>query len=235
MNSASPGVIALFQPDHHYGDHAAYLRAVGAAMRAEYQAIAAAGLTIQIDSPDLALGRHMMFADADDDAFLRMADLHVDVLNEALGGIPPAQVRVHVCWGNYAGPHHRDIPLARILPVLLRLNAGVLSFEASNPRHAHEWTVFRDTKLPDDKALMPGCLDSTTNFIEHPELVAERIVKFAEQVGKERVLAGTDCGFSTFAGYGAVDEDIVYAKLRALAEGAAIATRRLWGRAAPDM
>lgn len=228
MNSASPGVIALFQPNDYYPSHEAYLEALAEAMRLEYEAICGAGLILQIDSPDLALGRHMMFKDGSDEEFLKTIELHVETLNHALRNIPAEQVRLHVCWGNYEGPHHCDIALEKILPVVLKAKPQALSFEASNPRHAHEWKAFRDVKLPDDKVLMPGMLDSTTNFVEHPELVAERIGRYAELVGRERVLAGSDCGFSTFAGFGTVDKDIVYAKLEALAQGAALASARLW-------
>ncbi|MBN9387490.1 MAG: cobalamin-independent methionine synthase II family protein [Chloroflexi bacterium] len=228
MNAASPGVIALFQPNDYYPNHEAYLEALADAMRIEYETICQAGLVLQIDSPDLALGRHMMFKDLTDQDFLKKIEEHVEVLNHALRNVPAEQVRLHACWGNYEGPHHCDIPLEKILPTLLKAKPQVLSFEASNPRHAHEWQVFKEIKLPDDKVLMPGMLDSTTNFVEHPELVAERICRFAGVVGKERVLAGTDCGFSTFAGFGTVDKDIVYAKLEALAQGAALASTRLW-------
>jgi 5-methyltetrahydropteroyltriglutamate--homocysteine methyltransferase len=228
MNAASPGVIALFQPNDYYPNHEAYLGALAEAMRIEYETICRAGLVLQIDSPDLALGRHMMFKDLTDQDFLKKIEEHVEVLNHALRNVPAEQVRLHACWGNYEGPHHCDIPLEKILPTLLKAKPQVLSFEASNPRHAHEWQVFKEIKLPDDKVLMPGMLDSTTNFVEHPELVAERICRFAGVVGKERVLAGTDCGFSTFAGFGTVDKDIVYAKLEALAQGAALASARLW-------
>ncbi len=228
MNSASPGVIALFQPNDFYPSHEAYLEALGEAMRIEYEAICQAGLVLQIDSPDLALGRHMMFKDLTEQDFLKMAEEHIEVLNHSLRNIPAEQVRLHACWGNYEGPHHCDIGLEKILPTLLKAKPQVLSFEASNLRHAHEWKVFKDIKLPDDKVLMPGMLDSTTNFVEHPELVAERICRFADIVGRERVLAGSDCGFSTFAGFGTVDKDIVYAKLESLAKGAELASARLW-------
>jgi 5-methyltetrahydropteroyltriglutamate--homocysteine methyltransferase len=228
MNAASPGVIALFQPDDFYGDHETYLTAIAAAMRPEYQAIVAAGFLLQIDAPDLGVGRHMMFKDRSDTAFLEMAALHIRVLNQALDGIARDKVRLHICWGNYEGPHTRDIPLATILPTVLQANIGYLSFEAANPRHAHEWRVFAETPLPDDLVLMPGVLDSTTNFVEHPELIAERIERFAGIVGRERVIASSDCGFSTFAGFGVVDPDIVFAKLCAMGEGARIASARLW-------
>ena len=228
MNAASPGVIAMFQPNDHYPSDDAYLEALAEAMQAEYEEINRAGLVLQIDSPDLAVGRHMMFKDDSESVFLARAERHVEALNHALRNVPPSMVRLHVCWGNYEGPHHCDIDLDRILPTVLKVRAQALSFEAANPRHAHEWAVFEEAKLPDDKVLMPGLLDSCTNYIEHPKLVAERLCRFAGIVGRERVLAGTDCGFSTFAGVGRVDTDVVYAKLKSLAEGAAIATDRLW-------
>jgi 5-methyltetrahydropteroyltriglutamate--homocysteine methyltransferase len=229
MNAASPGVIALFQPNKHYPSHEAYLQALASAMAHEYRAITDAGVVLQLDSPDLGLGRHMLFKDKSDDEYRKLAALHVEALNQALEGIPKHMVRLHVCWGNYEGPHHHDAPMEMVLPIALQANVGALLFESSNPRHAHEWEVFANTPLPDDLVLVPGVLDSTTNFIEHPKLVAERICRFADIVGRERVIGGTDCGFSTFAGFGAVDEDIVYAKLGSLVEGARIASNRLWG------
>jgi len=229
MNAASPGVIALFQPNKHYPTHEAYLRALADAMAHEYRAIVDAGIVLQLDSPDLGLGRHMMFKDKSDDEYRALANLHVDALNHALDGIPREMVRLHVCWGNYEGPHHHDAPMEMVLPIALRANIGALLFESSNPRHAHEWRTFAETELPDDLILVPGVIDSTTNFVEHPELVAERICRFADIVGRQRVIAGSDCGFATFAGFGAVDQDIVYAKLQSMADGAAIASRKLWG------
>ncbi|MEM7220672.1 MAG: cobalamin-independent methionine synthase II family protein [Pseudomonadota bacterium] len=228
MNAASPGVIALFQPNRHYGTHEAYLEALADAMAAEYRAITGAGLILQLDSPDLGLGRHMMFKGRSDADYEALASLHVEALNHALTGIDPDRVRMHVCWGNYEGPHHHDAPMEQVLPIALKANVGALLFESSNPRHAHEWQVFAQADLPEDLILIPGVLDSTTNFVEHPRLVAERIVRFANIVGRERVIAGSDCGFSTFAGFGAVDQDIVYAKLAAMAEGARIASEALW-------
>jgi 5-methyltetrahydropteroyltriglutamate--homocysteine methyltransferase len=227
LNSASPGVIALFQPSDYHPTIEAYLADIAEGMRVEYEAIVAAGLILQIDAPDLGLGRHMMYAELSDEAFLRRAELHVEILNHALRNVPAGRVRMHVCWGNYEGPHTRDIALAAILPVLLKAKPRALLFEAANPRHAHEWRVWQEVAIPDDYVLIPGCLDSTTNFVEHPELVAERIERFVGLVGAERVIAGTDCGFSTFAGFGAVDPEIAWAKLAALVEGAAIASRRL--------
>jgi len=228
MNAASPGVIALFQPNHYYPDHDAYLEALANAMRVEYETITKAGFILQLDSPDLGLGRHMMFKDKTDKEYQALAHTHVEALNYATRNIAPEKMRLHVCWGNYEGPHHCDASMSLVLPIALKARPQALLFEASNPRHAHEWTVFRDTKIPQEKVLIPGVIDSTTNFVEHPELVAERICRFADIVGRERVMAGTDCGFSTFAGFGAVDEDIVYAKLESMAAGARIASQRLW-------
>ena len=232
MNAASPGVIAVFQPNQHYPTQEAYIEAIAEAMRVEYEAIVAAGLVLQIDSPDLAMGRHIRFRDVDDAEFLRNAALQVEALNHALRHVPADRVRMHICWGNYEGPHTHDIPLEAIVDLVLRAKPQAYLVEASNPRHAHEWAVWARTRIPDDKILIPGVIDSVTNFVEHPELVAERIGRFADIVGRERVLAGTDCGFGTFAGFGAVHPPIAYAKLRSLAEGAAIASRRLWQRAA---
>ena len=228
MNAASPGVIALFLPNKHYSSQDEYLEALAEAMRPEYEAIVAAGFNLQLDSPDIGLGRHMIFKNETEYNYVKLANRHIDMLNHALRNIPADRVRMHVCFGNYEGPHHYDAPMSVVLPIALRAKPQALLFETANPRHGHEWTVFRDSDIPEDKILVPGVIDSTTNFIEHPELVAQRIERFANIVGKERVIAGTDCGFSTFAGFGAVDEDIVYAKLQALAEGAAIASGRLW-------
>ena len=228
MNAASPGVLALFQPNDWYPTQDAYLEALGEAMRAEYEAIVGAGFLLQVDAPDFGMGRHTMYRAASVDEYLKAAARHVEVLNHALRNVPAARVRMHCCWGNYEGPHHHDVPMRDLLPVLLKAKPQALLFEAANPRHAHEWTVFRDAKLPDDKILVPGVLSSTTNYVEHPELVAERLLRFADIVGRERVMAGSDCGFSTFAGFGAVDPDIVYLKLAAMAEGARLATRKLW-------
>ena len=228
MNAASPGVIALFQPNKHYPSHESYLQALGEAMRAEYEAIVNAGFILQLDSPDLGLGRHMLFKDKPEAEYISLANLHVEVLNDALRNIPAEKVRLHVCWGNYEGPHHCDAPMETVLPIAMKAKPQALLFESSNPRHAHEWEVFRDADIPESKVLVPGVIDSTTNFVEHPRLVAQRIERFADIVGRERVIAGTDCGFSTFAGFGAVDQDIVYAKLGAMAEGAALASEKLW-------
>ena len=228
MNAASPGVIALFQPNEYYPDHKSYLYALADSMKAEYEGIVKAGFLIQIDSPDLALGRHVLFKDKSDEKFLSMIQLHIEALNHALENISSEKLRLHVCWGNYQGPHHCDIEMKKILPTVLKAKPQALSFEGSNPRHSHEWTVFRDIKIPEEKILIPGVLDSTTNFVEHPELVSERICRFADIVGRNRVIAGSDCGFSTFAGFGTVDADITYAKLSSLAKGAEIASKKLW-------
>lgn len=228
MNAASPGVIALFQPNEYYPDHESYLGALANAMRTEYEAIVAAGFILQLDSPDLGLGRHMMFKDDDDDVYERLANIHVEALNDAVRNIPADRMRLHICWGNYEGPHTCDAPMSQVLPIALRAKPQALLFESANPRHAHEWRVFADTKIPDDKILVPGVLDTTTHFVEHPELIAQRIEQFARIVGRERVMAGTDCGFSTFAGYAGIDTEIVYAKFAAMAEGAAIASSHLW-------
>ena len=224
MNAASPGVISLFLQNDYYPSREKYLEVLGEVMQNEYEAIVNSGLQLQLDCPDLALSRHMLFTDLTDDEFIKVADLHVDVLNHAIRNIDPAMVRVHICWGNYEGPHICDIPMAKMFNTLMRVNAQNLLFETSNPRHAHEWTVFRDRKnnIPDDKVLIPGVIDSTTNFVEHPELVAERIRKFTDIVGMQRVIAGSDCGFGTFAGFGAIAPDIAYAKLKSLSEGAAL-------------
>jgi len=228
MNAAAPGVIALFQPNQHYANDDDYLEALAAAMRVEFEAIVAAGLILQVDSPDLALGRQTMYADSTEDQFVHRVAFHVEALNHALAGIAPDKVRVHLCWGNYEGPHTMDVPMARLLPEVLKINAGALSFEGANPRHAHEWAVFKDIPLPEGKVIIPGILDSSTNYVEHPDLVAERIMRYADVVGRERVIAGSDCGFSTFAGFGVVDPDIVWMKLASLTEGAARATKLLW-------
>ncbi len=226
MNAASPGVVALFLPNAFYPTREAYLAALAEAMKAEYEAIVAAGLDLQLDCPDLALSRHMLFADLADEEFVRIANENVEALNHALRDIPAERIRVHICWGNYEGPHVCDIPLARMFDTLMAVKARHLLFEAANPRHGHEWTVFRDRRrdIPGDRILVPGVVDTTTNFVEHPELVRQRLERFTAIVGRERVMAGSDCGFGTFAGFGAVDPDIAYAKLGALADGAALVT-----------
>lgn len=229
MNAASPGVISLFLQNDFYGSREAYLAALADAMKEEYETIVGAGLDLQLDCPDLALSRHMLFADMTDAEFLNIANMHVEALNHALQNVPADKVRVHICWGNYEGPHCCDIPMDTVFTTLMNTKAQYLLFETSNPRHAHEWTVFRDRKgeIPADKILVPGVVDTTTNFVEHPELVAQRIERFAGIVGADRVIAGSDCGFGTFAGFGAVDPDIAYAKLGSLSEGAKLASGRL--------
>lgn len=224
MNAASPGVISLFLQNSFYKTREAYLAALADAMKAEYRTIVDAGLDLQLDCPDLALSRHMLFTELSDAEFLKVAAAHVEALNHALQGIPAGKVRIHICWGNYEGPHVCDIPMAKMFDTLMSARARYTLFETSNPRHGHEWAVFRDRKadIPDDKVLVPGVVDTTTNFVEHPELVAQRLQRFVDIVGAERVIAGSDCGFGTFAGFGAVDPDIAYAKLKAMAEGAAL-------------
>jgi 5-methyltetrahydropteroyltriglutamate--homocysteine methyltransferase len=227
MNAPSPGIIALFQPNEYYDTLDEYLDAIGEAMKHEYETIVAAGVQLQIDAPDLAMGRHIMYRDRSDAEFVRSAERHVEAINRALREIPADRVRLHICWGNYEGPHHLDIDLPKIVDVILRAKPATLLFEAANPRHAHDWATWRDAAIPDDKVLAPGVLDSTTNYIEHPELVAQRLLTYAEIVGPERVIAGTDCGFGTWAGFGAIDPDICWAKMRSLAEGAQIAGARV--------
>jgi 5-methyltetrahydropteroyltriglutamate--homocysteine methyltransferase len=228
MSAASPGVISLFFHDDHYGSHEKYVAAIAEAMKHEYETVARAGYVLQIDCPDLGMGRHIQFADLDLAGFRKMAQLHIEALDHALANVPPEQARIHLCWGNYEGPHHHDVALADIIDLVFTARPQGISFEASNPRHAHEWKVFERVKLPEGKVLIPGVIDSTTNFIEHPELVAERITRYARLAGRENVLAGTDCGFGTWVGQAAVDPDIVWAKLASMAEGARLATRALW-------
>jgi 5-methyltetrahydropteroyltriglutamate--homocysteine methyltransferase len=228
LTAASPGVISLFFRDEHYGSHEKYLHAIAEAMRPEYEAVARAGFVLQIDCPDLAMGRHIQYAGLSTEEFRKAARLHIEALNHALANVPPDQARVHLCWGNYEGPHHYDVPLADIIDVVFTARPNGISFEAANPRHAHEWRVFEHLKLPAGKVLIPGVIDSTTNFIEHPELVAERIGRYAKLVGRDNVIAGTDCGFGTWVGQSAVDPDIVWAKLATLAAGARLATREFF-------
>ncbi len=225
MNAASPGVISLFLQNDYYKTREAYLAALADAMKAEYETIVAAGLDLQLDCPDLALSRHMLFTELSDAEFVKVANSHVEALNHALRDVSEDRVRIHICWGNYEGPHVCDIPMAKMFDTLMSARARYVLFETSNPRHGHEWTTFRDRKadIPEGKVLVPGVVDTTTNFVEHPELVAQRIARFVDIVGAERVIAGSDCGFGTFAGFGAVDPDIAFAKLKALAEGAALA------------
>lgn len=222
MNAASPGVISLFLQNGFYPNREAYLAALADAMKGEYRTIVEAGLDLQVDCPDLALSRHMLFADLTDDEFVRVAETHVEALNHALAGLPEDRVRVHICWGNYEGPHVCDIDMDTVFPVLMKVRARYVLFETANPRHGHEWTVFRDRarEIPDTRVLVPGAVDTTTNFVEHPDLVAQRLQRFADIVGRERVMAGSDCGFGTFAGFGAVDPEIAWAKLAALKDGA---------------
>ena len=228
MNAASPGVISLFLQNDFYPTREAYLQALADVMKDEYETIVASGLELQLDCPDLALSRHMLFTDLSDDEFLKIAASHVEALNHALQNIDPAKVRIHICWGNYEGPHVCDISMDKVFSTLMAARARYVLFETSNPRHAHEWTVFRDRKseIPQDKILVPGVVDTTTNFVEHPEVVAQRLDRFVGIVGMDRVIAGSDCGFGTFAGFGAVDPEIAFAKLKSLADGAAIAEAR---------
>jgi 5-methyltetrahydropteroyltriglutamate--homocysteine methyltransferase len=228
MSAASPGVVSLFFHNDHYASQEAYLAAISEAMRHEYETVAKAGFVLQIDCPDLAMGRHIQYAALSVEEFKKKARLHIEALNHALVNVPPEQARVHLCWGNYEGPHHYDVPLEEILDVVFTARPAGISFEASNPRHGHEWRAFERVKLPEGKVIIPGVIDSTTNFIEHPELVAERITRYARLVGRENVLAGTDCGFGTWVGQAAVDPDIVWAKLGAMAEGARLASRELF-------
>jgi len=228
MNAASPGVIALFQPDEYYQNEVDYLQALVEVMKIEYEKITQAGLLLQIDAPDLAMGRHIRFRDDDLVTFKKAAQRQVEALNAALENVPADRVRMHLCWGNYEGPHTHDVDLSEIVDIVLKAKPQAIQFEASNPRHAHEWQTWAAADIPEDKILIPGVLDTTSNFVEHPDLVAERIERFAAIVGKERVIAGTDCGFGTFAGFGAVHPDIAYAKLESLAEGARRASAKLW-------
>jgi 5-methyltetrahydropteroyltriglutamate--homocysteine methyltransferase len=231
MTSASPGLVPVFQTNEYYPSHEAYVEAIAAAMQPEYEAIVAAGFVLQLDCPDLAMAHHTSFQELSEADFLKRAAFHVEMLNHALRNVPAEMSRIHICWGNYEGPHDHDIDFRKVAPILVKAKPQALVVEAANPRHAHEWAVWQDeVKLPDDKVLIPGVLDTSTNYVEHPELVAERICRFADIVGRERVIAGSDCGFGTFAGYGKLDPDISFKKLRAMADGAAIASQRLWGR-----
>jgi 5-methyltetrahydropteroyltriglutamate--homocysteine methyltransferase len=228
MSAASPGVVSLFFRNEHYPSEEAYIFAIADAMRHEYETIAGAGIILQLDCPDLAMGRHIQYADLSLSEWRKKAELHVEALNHAVASIPPEQVRMHVCWGNYEGPHHCDVALADVIDIVFRARPSAISFEAANPRHAHEWTVFEKVKVPDGKTLIPGVIESKSNFIEHPELVAQRIGRYARLVGRENVMAGSDCGFGTWVGQAAVDPDVVWAKLAAMAEGARIASRVFW-------
>jgi 5-methyltetrahydropteroyltriglutamate--homocysteine methyltransferase len=229
MNAASPGVVSAFQPNMYYPTHEAYVEAIAGAMREEYEAIVAAGFVLQVDCPDLAMARHTGFQDLTEAQFLARAEHQVEALNDALRNVPSMSLRMHLCWGNYEGPHTHDIPLEKVLPIVLKAKPAAILFEAANPRHAHEWTVWREAQIPEDKILVPGLLTSTSNYIEHPELIEQRLCLFAGLVGRDRVMAGTDCGFGTFAGIGKMDAQISWLKLRALVEGAERASRRLWG------
>jgi 5-methyltetrahydropteroyltriglutamate--homocysteine methyltransferase len=228
LTAASPGLISLFFHNGYYSSHEAYLEAIAAAMRPEYEAIVAAGFLLQLDCPDLAMGRHIQYAHLDLAGFRHMARLHVEALNRATEALPPDRMRLHLCWGNYEGPHHYDVALADIVDIAFEARPAGLSFEAANPRHAHEWALFERVKVPDGKILIPGVIESKSNFIEHPELVAQRIGRFANLVGRENVIAGGDCGYGTWVGQAAVDPAIVWAKFAAMAEGARIATRQFW-------
>jgi 5-methyltetrahydropteroyltriglutamate--homocysteine methyltransferase len=228
MSAASPGVIALFFRDDHYGDREAYLFAIAEAMRVEYEAVTDAGFVLQIDCPDLAMGRHIQFADKSIEEFRKEARLNIEALNHALANIDPERLRMHLCWGNYEGPHHYDVPLGDIIDVVFEARPSAIALEGANPRHGHEWKVFEDSKLPDGKVIIPGVIESKANFIEHPELIAQRILRYAKLVGRENVMAGSDCGYGTWVGQAAVDPDVVWAKLAALREGAELASRELW-------
>jgi 5-methyltetrahydropteroyltriglutamate--homocysteine methyltransferase len=230
LNAASPGVVSAFQPNRFYATHTAYVEAIAEAMRVEYEAIVNAGFVLQLDCPDLAMARHTGFQDLTETEFLKRAEHQVEAMNHALRNIPAQSLRMHVCWGNYEGPHDHDIPLEKIIGIILRAKPAAIQFEASNPRHAHEWSVWKSVRIPENKILIPGLLMSTSNYVEHPELVAQRICEFADIVGRERIIAGTDCGFGTFAGIGKMDAAISFKKLRALVEGAELASKRLWSR-----
>ena len=228
MSAASPGVVSLFFRNDYYKDFESYIYAIADAMRYEYEVVAKAGLVLQIDCPDLGMGRHIQYADLSLPDFRKRAQLHVEALNHAVANIPAEQLRMHVCWGNYEGPHHRDVPMADIVDIVFGARPNAISFEAANPRHAHEWALFETVKLPDGKVLIPGVLESKSNFIEHPELIAQRIGRYAKLVGRENVIAGSDCGYGTWVGQAAVDPQVVFAKLAAMAEGAAIASKQFW-------
>ncbi len=228
LTAASPGVISIFLGNHHYKTHEAYLTALADAMKAEYNAIHEAGLILQVDCPDFAMGRHIQFPDATVAEFRKHLETHVEALNHALAGIPEDRVRIHLCWGNYEGPHHRDIPIRDIIDIVFKAHAAGISYEGANPRHEHEWAVFKDVKLPSGKVLIPGVIDSTNNYIEHPELIAQRITNLARVAGRENVIASSDCGFATVAGYTPVDPKITWAKLAAMSEGAKLASQQLW-------
>ena len=228
MSAASPGVVSLFFRNDYYPSQEAYLEAIANAMRHEYEAVAKAGFVLQIDCPDLGMGRHIQYSDLSLEEFRRRIRLHIEALNHALAAIPPEQLRMHLCWGNYEGPHHCDVPLADIIDIVFMARPSAISLEAANPRHAHEWKLFETVKLPDGKVLIPGVIESKSNFIEHPELIAQRIARYANLVGRENVIAGSDCGYGTWVGQAAVDPDVVFAKLAAMAEGARLASKQFW-------
>ncbi len=228
MSAASPGVVSLFFRNDHYKDFETYIYAVADAMQDEYETIAKAGFVVQFDCPDLGMGRHIQYADLDLKKFRKRIQLHIAALNHATRNIPPGQLRLHLCWGNYEGPHHYDVPFADIIDIVFSARPDAISFEAANPRHAHEYTLFETVKLPPGKVLIPGVIESKSNFIEHPELIAQRIGRYAKLVGRENVIAGSDCGYGTWVGQAAVDPDVVFAKLKAMADGARIATRQFW-------
>jgi 5-methyltetrahydropteroyltriglutamate--homocysteine methyltransferase len=228
LPAASPGTIAQAMQNQYYPSQEAYLYALADAMRYEYQAIVEAGLLLQLDCPDLAMQRHTRFAQATLDDFRRQVQQNIEALNYALSGLSPERIRIHVCWGNYPGPHHRDVPLKDILDLLLTIHGTGLSIEAANPRHEHEWKVFEEVSLPEDKLLIPGVIDTCSTYVEHPEVVAQRLVRFARVVGRERVIAGTDCGFGTFVGASPLAPSVAWAKLQSLKEGARLASQELW-------
>jgi len=227
MNSASPGLITAFQVNRHYPSHDAYLADIVDAMRAEYEAIVDAGFDLQLDCPDLAMSRHTGYQDQSEGQFVKTAAANVEALNAATANIAPDRMRMHVCWGNYEGPHDHDIALEKVVDIILAARPATILFEAANPRHEHEWTVWRDADIADDKILAPGLIDTCSNYVEHPELIAQRIERFVRVVGKDRVIASTDCGFGTFAGYGKIDPDVTWKKLRVLRQGADLADKRL--------
>jgi 5-methyltetrahydropteroyltriglutamate--homocysteine methyltransferase len=228
MSAASPGVVSLFFRNDHYKDHETYLYAIADAMRDEYETVANAGFVLQIDCPDLGMGRHIQYADLDLKEFRKRIAVHIEALNHATQNIPTDQLRMHLCWGNYEGPHHCDVPLADIVDIVFKARPSAISLEAANPRHAHEWALFETVKLPPGKVLIPGVIESKSNFIEHPELIAQRIGRYAKLVGRENVIAGSDCGYGTWVGQAAVDSDVVFAKLKAMADGARIASKQFW-------
>jgi 5-methyltetrahydropteroyltriglutamate--homocysteine methyltransferase len=228
MSAASPGVVSLFFRNEHYKDQDSYLHAIAEAMRDEYETVAKAGIVLQIDCPDLGMGRHIQYAALSLEEFRKRIRVHIEALNHALRNIPPEQLRLHLCWGNYEGPHHYDVPFADIIDIVFLARPAAISFEAANPRHAHEWTLFERVKLPEGKVLIPGVIESKSNFVEHPELIAQRIGRYAKLVGRENVIAGSDCGYGTWVGQAAVDPQVVWAKMAAMAEGARIATKQFW-------